>query len=92
MHIDTCTYRCMYMFRMYEHIHMYIYTYIQNKHRYTMYIYICISADVFQSESVLDCIVINQYIAILRFSKHQIIAILCNLPSCSLQSSYTVRV
>ena len=34
-----------------------------------------ISADLFQSESVLAYIVIDPYLAILRFSRHQNIAI-----------------
>ena len=42
----------------YTHIYIYIYTYV--------HIYIYISADLFQSESVLAYIVINQYFAILQ--------------------------
>ena len=66
---------------------MYIYIYI-----YCIYIHVCESADLFQSESVLDYIVIKQYLAILRLSRHQIIAIPCNIPSCRLQSTYTIIV
>ena len=51
-----------------------------------------LSADLFQSESVLAYIVIHQYLAILRFSRHQIIAIPSNPPFCRLQSSYIARV
>ena len=51
-----------------------------------------VSADLLQSESVLDYIVISQYLAILRFSRHQTVAIPCNIPSCKLQASYSVRV
>ena len=48
------------------------------------------SADLFQSESVLDHIVINPYLAILQ-TPISIIAIPCNLPSCRLQSTYTAE-
>ena len=52
--------------------------------------HIYISADLSQSESVLDYIVINQYLAICRLQS-AITAIPCNLPFCNLQSTYTAE-
>ena len=49
-----------------------------------------ISADLFQSESVLAYIVINQYFAILQ-TPISTTAIPCNLSSCRLQSTYTAE-
>ena len=57
-----------------------------------IYIYIYISADLFQRESVLAYIAIDQYLAILRFSRHQIIAIPCNLPSCRLHLALALAI
>ena len=49
--------------------------YIMYIHNYMLHI----SADFFQSKSVPAYIVIHQYLAILRFSRHQIIAIPYNI-------------
>ena len=52
-----------------------------------MYVCIFLSADLFQSESVLAYIVIHPYLAILQ-NPISHIAIPCNLPFCKLPSSF----